>query len=343
MSSKIQALYIKIKEYKIKLFYTIKSILSSKAIDKIKKSVIFNILLVLVGILACLQIFFIFLPKKGTMFLDGTEMYSFDAVGKEINATLKTEQLMIYVNGDMCDPWNNLILEPKSNEALITVTENNEEMIECFLSVANLENGVTHEQLTDEPEVNIYMKGNDIYIRSKTGFLMEYADDVECRWSNLIAYEINPNDKFKILQNYETSFLLLTGDVTVRIPDFKNSFDGSSIFTDAKITIEEINKVASTSNGKLSIAYSPKTSEYSIIHRNVILNSKNSEISGEIYINNETKELKLNGTVDKAEIDGYNLFPTVLGWYLENVYAIPLTIISTIFGGVALVKKKMKS
>lgn len=60
MSSKIQALYIKIKEYKIKLFYTIKSILSSKAIDKIKKSVIFNILLVLVGILACLQIFFYF-------------------------------------------------------------------------------------------------------------------------------------------------------------------------------------------------------------------------------------------------------------------------------------------
>mgnify|MGYP001624054482 CR=1 FL=1 len=50
--------------------------------------------------------------------------------------------------------------------------------------------------------------------------------------------------------------------------------------------------------------------------------------------------LNLYGQVDKGTIDGYTIFPTFINWYYENVFLAPLTLISTLTGGITLMKKR---
>lgn len=57
-------------------------------------------------------------------------------------------------------------------------------------------------------------------------------------------------------------------------------------------------------------------------------------------IKRNMRKIILTGSAEEAAISKLSIFPDFPTWFRENIYLIPLTLISTIFGGVAIIKKK---
>ena len=103
--------------------------------------------------------------------------------------------------------------------------------------------------------------------------------------------------------------------------------------------------------GSLSFQQAQNTiNEYDINAQSVKLESSDrsndNALSIEIssYSNEEASDgysssLKVTGIVNSAKIIYFDLFPTFIGWYKENITLIPLSLVTAIFGGVALLKK----
>ena len=58
--------------------------------------------------------------------------------------------------------------------------------------------------------------------------------------------------------------------------------------------------------------------------------------------NEDIETMTVNGSVTTAELSGIDLFPSFPGWYRNNIYLIPASLITIITGAIALLKMTKK-
>ncbi len=110
----------------------------------------------------------------------------------------------------------------------------------------------------------------------------------------------------------------------------------------ADITLWGVNKISGKASGDLFFSYSPDSKQYHLNKQIVYLGSEKNSLEINIILDNGIRELNINGMVNEASISKMNLFPTFWGWYRDNIYLTPLTLLTTIFGGVTLMINNKK-
>ena len=124
--------------------------------------------------------------------------------------------------------------------------------------------------------------------------------------------------------------------------DCKLNFHLNPYLASCKAEIKGISSISRKSYGTVDFSYSPAPTQYLIKNQEVNLNSEDGRLQADIIFNEDTKKIDVNGMVDKATISGMSLLPSFWGWYRDNIYLAPLTLLTTIFGGVAIMINKKK-
>ena len=83
---------------------------------------------------------------------------------------------------------------------------------------------------------------------------------------------------------------------------------------------------------------------YSLFYQDIELKPLDDIYDGlkATYFINDDNAFTIAGKIKLAKISDFNIFPNFQTWYIENIYLIPLTLVSAIFGGIALFQKKNK-
>ena len=110
----------------------------------------------------------------------------------------------------------------------------------------------------------------------------------------------------------------------------------------AVLSLYGLETISAKMSGDLNFSYSPESKQYCLNNQIVYLLSEYNSLEAEIKLDNGISELNVNGMVNKASISRMNLFPTFWGWYRDNVYLAPLTLVTTVFGGVTLMINNKK-
>lgn len=108
------------------------------------------------------------------------------------------------------------------------------------------------------------------------------------------------------------------------------------------LNLYELEAISSQSDGKINFSYTPSSIEYDLNHQQVSLYSKEGRMQANIVFDGKVQSFSLYGIVNKASISEMNLFPSFFNWYRDNIYLAPITLITTIFGGVTLMLNKKK-
>lgn len=115
-----------------------------------------------------------------------------------------------------------------------------------------------------------------------------------------------------------------------------------------------ITSYSSIGDGILDFRVGTNTSTYTLEEQEILLRSSeksqpraylypDKSLKGEIehtFDSRNKSTTRIYGAINSAFIDGFNLFPNFYSWYIENVYTLPLSIVSAIFAGVELTRKK---
>ena len=113
-----------------------------------------------------------------------------------------------------------------------------------------------------------------------------------------------------------------------------------------RATFSNVNSVkyTSTGAGKVNFSLGAQPTSYDINSQTVTASGVGLEAT--INCSKEQKgyknNLTLNGMVNKATISGVSLFPDFWGWYRDNIYFAPLSLVTVVFGAVSMMKKTKK-
>ena len=92
----------------------------------------------------------------------------------------------------------------------------------------------------------------------------------------------------------------------------------------------------------MTFAYTPTAKTYELRNQRLNLHSNEKDIEAVIVFDKDLWDIQMDGMVNEATISGMNLFPSFLGWFRDNIYLAPVTLISTVFGGVAMMWNRKK-
>ena len=125
-------------------------------------------------------------------------------------------------------------------------------------------------------------------------------------------------------------------------------FDGSCDIncwdSDSVIIIEGSKGIQAEVTGDFVFNYSNEPTELQLHNRILDLESRYGLLDiviGEDEANKNS--LSISGEITRGFVSGINLFPSFNSWYRNNVYLLPLTLITTIFTCVTLMQSKKKT
>ena len=114
---------------------------------------------------------------------------------------------------------------------------------------------------------------------------------------------------------------------------------------DLVIDTQGATKIQAEVTGSLHFIYSEKPVVYELKDRIINLKSRQGDLNFNLKpaTDMNKQSLECHGEISNADLSGINLFPSFGSWYRNNVYLVPLTLISTIFAGVTLMQSSRKS
>ena len=338
----------------------VKNILYSRFLCWLRNILLFNIVIMTILVLGIVYVLFLFSPLEANIyFSDKVSELEFSA--ESVSGTLETDHINLQIETDckirldnFCITYENkryeniqyLLLSIKKDSpfSLIGIQRNDgiitsafftspsltgtEDSVRCFNKEIIFNNGILLGGL-ESAEYKIWITGatitaldsNNKEIFEATDFFFEINEDV-----NGIAY--------------------LTTDVKTSIitPNILRKYNELPDVNYCSANFEGINNATYVGNGDIlfSPSVSPKT--YSIYEQTADFHGVTNQLDASIMITEDSLEnnivLTMNGKVNEAYISDMTLFPTFSGWYIDNIYLAPLSLVSIVFGSISLLKKK---
>lgn len=209
----------------------------------------------------------------------------------------------------------------------------------------NLNLKVQTKTYTNNAYAYFYCLGNQTFVESGEGIQTIINDAIYMYFGNLDAYLIKDEeppiqiiDCVIVPSGNNMCFIMdIASKATFNILQYDNDY----VYSKADISLFGINNTRIQSTGELEFSYTPDIQKYNT--NNQLLYLESSDGNGKINFllnHKDTNTLVLFGQVKQAYLSSLNLFPTFKGWFQSNIYLIPLTLISTIFGGITLMNRK---
>lgn len=320
----------------------------SRVAKLIKRSLLYNMFIMFLIIMFFLQIIFLISPKKGSVSYSGPIVNRAEIESGCANLKVVTNSFTIKLNSkdEIYSDWLGLILIPTGNDPTIYVKSSKNKLFSAYIFTPSGSYDATKiisPNLLPAPHVNTTFNYWDTFIKSKTGFVIDVEDGIKFNltFSQIDAYARNEAGEAEKVDSYEVLDFDLKCDSTIRlITDYDDEIDEP---TEYDISFIEPNKMQFVANGDFYVSYSSKENIFSSTMREIELWSDEKITCNMKYKKNSNIKLNLYGQVDKGTINGYSIFPTFLNWYYENIYFAPLTLISTLLGGIVLMKKEVES
>lgn len=305
-------------------------------------------------VILTLWFIFLFTPHVAHVSLDSNNIEAIrELYASRLSMKLETEQFSLsdfdelrigcfgsegfVVNDQLYDNSYNILVKPYDKTlGTIFVIMKNGKMQEVEITSFSNEKSqqVCINYTDDESSIN--------YI---SGFQMVYHDDIYLTFSGSDAYLIKEGVEnipiysciIKCSNKYD-AILSISSNVKLNLMDYL----GQVIETQAYLDLWGIGSIYSKVSGDLYFSYTPTSTRYHLNYQTIHLGSSENNLEANVLLENGLQELAINGMVDKATISNMNLFPTFLGWYKDNIYLAPLTLLTTIFGGVTLMINNKK-
>lgn len=110
------------------------------------------------------------------------------------------------------------------------------------------------------------------------------------------------------------------------------------------LTVNGLLDIQAKVEGDFEFSYGYEPKEYELIGgRQIELDSRYAKLDLYIEPKYNKTSISLSGEVTGGYVSSVNLFPSFGSWYRENVYLVPLTLISTIFAAVTLIRSSNNS
>lgn len=144
----------------------------------------------------------------------------------------------------------------------------------------------------------------------------------------------------------EAPHIEATGLISLISPNVIKKFNENKAFHYYSADFEGISNATFTGTGDVLFSLSVSPEKMDIHDQSVYLHGINQEngLKGAVKLtenNLENKlELTLSGKVDGATISDVNMFPSFFGWFRDNIYLAPLSLVSIVFASVSLLHKQ---
>jgi len=179
----------------------------------------------------------------------------------------------------------------------------------------------------------------------RTGFQIVQREKLHLTFTGGDAFLINDADEkipvwYCLLTNKESLNYVMgfKNNATVNIHNYLDQ----DVHSNGSIDISGISAISSKGYGVLDFSYLPTPANFSLNSQYVRLHSKNNQLRASITFDESLSKVDINGMVNEASISGMSLFPSFFGWFRDTVYLAPITLITTIFGGVTLMLNSKK-
>lgn len=354
----IKDIYI-VKSHCQYICYVLRRIYKFKIFEFIRNSLLYNMIKVFLCILILLSIIYAFLPHEAYLTFESesvrnfaicsnfnnnnVELFNINRMTIEImsdnNIVLPLTNVSIDINGKKYSGDYDIKIEC-DGESYISRQVVFEPIQDVFdVKMQSLEN-LNFGLLEESYQTDYLCTDADIYMQypfrislspSKKSYISAYLVDGEdeIRFDNCIVDGLNKNEYFPYV-----SVKLKDGDFAIT-PFYTKR-------TKNNVSILDLNSVDLYGTGDVYFTYTLGGTEYDLHMQNLKLCNELGGIKCSFTQDTNSGEQKivLRGNVENAYISEIDLFPSILGWFKENVYLAPLTLISTIFGGIAIKNKK---
>ncbi len=197
---------------------------------------------------------------------------------------------------------------------------------------------------------NSYIDINDtkVSVKCPKGLQAYFDENILVEFYNtdayLLGYDMNPvpikSCTIKSFGSYiirfEENTSISTNRAIKTLSAHGQRFNNSNV----EISANGVDQIIGETSGDLLFYYTSTPISYSLKNQPIkLLSDHKLSMDYKSEGINDAK-LEVSGVVNSASIYEISLFPSFTKWYRDNIYLAPLTLFTTIFGGVVLVKKK---
>lgn len=339
---------------------------------KIKNTLVFNTLRVFLLVLCLLLIIFSCSPKSAHLTYSSSDIDNiYDITFDSIKMSLQTNMCSVHnfeqISMDISNfdsieiDGVNYNYKDINNSYSLIITKNSD-AFDGFINFVNSDGGTTNNfdcfisskferySKFDKAPLSINDINTDSFeIINQIGFDITFYTSIDILFDDC---NIKLVDDEKIMKEFSNS------RIKIHKPEIESSnlklfIDGYSVFdiiqlnnglvsSKADIIVAGIKEIKCLSSGQLSFSYTLTPNSYELYNQELILQSNNYELNASMKFDKFIKEFKIDGIAHQAHLSGLNLFPSFSGWYRDNVYLAPLTLVTTILGAVSLTNKNKK-
>ena len=250
--------------------------------------------------------------------------------------TLKSFGPFIF-NGNLLPEQTSIILFPIENSGILTFSieknENKDDPIANFVPYYSKETGI-------DPNFEMgYSLDNFCGINASFnhGLRVSLPTKTKVKLKGFIAKIFISGEE--IIEEIEEKDFIIE-NCLIDIPYETSIFELTRDFSKYMYIVNGIHNLKYKGNGELFFSNSPNSLEYSLRNQELMIDGLNNTLTAKKLFNDSN--ITFSGITDEISLSGMSLFPSFSGWYRDNIYLAPLSLISIIFGSISLLRFKQK-
>lgn len=334
------------------LLSLLKKIHNNRILGYIRNTLIYNFAKVFVLVMLSLWFIFTLAPKTAHIYYDNSkssslESFTADYIEMDIETNVITVSYKDFASLGLLSVYeieaNGKLYRSDNTSYGISIDITNENHYIRMTPSLNSDSFNTHMNTycSNGYSLNNRLATTRFSVNCPNGFQLQFEEDVVLDFYGVNAYliggDIDPQPiESCVIKAYDGFILRFNQNSSL----YTNEVLGEKNFFNANITATKISELHGEMSGDLYFSYTSTPQKYNLKKQKLELQSEknlNTEFS---YNTSEINDLEISGAVQEACVSDRSIFPSFVNWYRDNVYLAPLTLLTTIFGGVALVKKK---
>lgn len=332
----------------------LKEIYYNKFLIWLRSTLLYNLIKVFIMVVVILWVIFLFAPNSAHVSMHTNEV---EAAGKiyadYISMELESERFCLTNFDELeidCSFLGKIEADDYTYDDVykIKVEPLNEETATIFVTVLDSEKlPFTISSFSNGENSLIYINymAKEFSVKGNNGFNIEYNNNLQFTFFDCNAFLMKDGEEnipinnclIKADEKYG-SFMSIKSNIQLEVMKYL----GEDTTYKAVLSLYGLETISAKMSGDLNFSYSPESKQYCLNNQIVYLLSEYNSLEAETKLDNGISELNVNGMVNEASISSMNLFPTFWGWYRDNVYLAPLTLLTTVFGGVTLMINNKK-